>query len=189
MTLPLRSIELPTRAPLNRAPMPSARSTTARPATRPEQIQPPQRCQQAPEPWEPQAHRSARQRSPARSPRVRRRRTRAATPSPWRRPRGGTPSVGRRMPPWHRRSRWGPRSTGASAPARPARFPGAARPGRHEPAEPIVGTLESDSNAPARGGTATRGPAGHRRIYTRRPGSRRGKALEERPPGMPDAHG
>ena len=61
--------------------------------------------------------------APTRSPRVRRRRTRAAAPSPWRRPRGGTPSVGRRMPPWRRR---GPRSTGASAPARPARFPGAA---------------------------------------------------------------
>ncbi len=75
---------------------------------------------------------------------------------------GGTPSVGRRMPPWHRRSRWGPRSTGASA---PARFPGAARPGRHEPAEPILGTLGAGQRrAGSGGGTVIRGvpaAAGH----------------------------
>ena len=55
------------------------------------------------------------------------------------------------MSPWHRRNRWGPRSTDASQrPRDPRGSP--ARPRRHEPAEPIVGTLESDSNAPARGG-------------------------------------
>ena len=62
---------------------------------------------------------------------------------------GGTQSVGRRMPPWHRRSRWGPRSTGASA---PARFPGAARPGRHEPAEPVLATLGAGQRRAGSGG-------------------------------------
>ena len=81
---------------------------------------------------------------------------------------GGTPSVGRRMPPWHRRSRWGPRSTGASA---PARFPGAARPGRHEPAEPILGTLGAGQRRAGSGGTAIRGAAGCRRISHDGPGS------------------
>ena len=99
---------------------------------------------------------------------------------------GGTPSVGRRMPPWHRRSRWGPRSTGASA---PARFPGAARPGRHEPAEPILGTLGAGQRRAGSGGTAIRGAAGCRRISHDGRGPRRGKTQEERPPGMPDAHG
>ena len=151
---------------------PARRPPARRPPPEPEQIQPPQRCQQAPEPWEPQAHRSARQRAPARSPRVRRWRTRRQLPRLGEDP-GGTPSVGRRMPPWHRRSRWGPRSTGASA---PARFPGAARPGRHEPAEPILGTLGAGQRRAGSGGTATRGAAGHRRIYHDGRGPRRGKA-------------
>ena len=99
---------------------------------------------------------------------------------------GGTPSVGRRMPPWHRRSRWGPRSTGASA---PARFPGAARLGRHEPAEPILGTLGAGQRRAGSGGTAIRGAAGCRRISHDGRDPRRGKTQEGRPPSMPDAHG
>jgi hypothetical protein len=105
---------------------------------------------------------------------------------PHRCPRGGTPSVGRRMPPWHRRSRWGPRSTGASA---PARFPGAARPGRHEPAEPVLATLGAGQRRAGSGGTAIRGAAGCRRISHDGRDPRRGKTQEERPPSMPDAHG
>ena len=57
------------RAPLNRAPMPSARSTTARPATRTRADPAATAMSTGARAVGAQAHRSARQRAPARSPR------------------------------------------------------------------------------------------------------------------------
>ena len=66
-----------------------------------------------------------------------------------------------------------------------------ARPGlgRHEPAEPILGTLGAGQRRAGSGGTAIRGAAGCRRISHDGRDPRRGKTQEGRPPSMPDAHG
>ena len=53
----------PRRCAAKLPPMPSARSRPPAPPPEPEQIQSPQRCQRAPEPWQPQAHHSARRRA------------------------------------------------------------------------------------------------------------------------------
>ena len=141
----------PSASPVRRElpPMPSARSATARPATRADPVA---TAMSTGAPSHGSPKRIVRRGSGRRLGRL----AFVASERALQFPRlvedpGGTQSVGRRMPPWHRRSRWGPRSTGASA---PARFPGAARPGRHEPAEPVLATLGAGQRRAGSGGTA-----------------------------------
>ena len=172
MTLPLRSIELPTRAPLNRAPMPSARSTTARPATRARAdpaatamstgaraVAAPSASFGAAAGAGSVASRSSLANAPCSSLAL------AKTPG------------ARRL--WAGACRRGTGVAGGvrvqPALQRPRDPRGAARPGRHEPAEPIVGTLRVGQQRAGSGGTATRGAAGTAASITTA-GSRRGKA-------------
>ena len=142
-------IRPPSAAPVRRElpPMPSTRSATARPATRADPVA---TAMSTGTPSHGSPKRIVRRGSGRRLGRL----AFVASERAQQFPRlgedpGGTQPVGRRMPPWHRRSRWGPRSTGASA---PARFPGAARPGRHEPAEPVLATLGAGQRRAGSGG-------------------------------------
>ena len=125
--------------------MPSARSTTARPATR-------TRADPASTAMSTGTYRHPSRGSPKRIVRrgSRRRLGRLAFVAGERARRlprlGEDPGAARRLRAGACR-RPGPRSTGFSARATRA----VPRPGRHEPTEPIVGTLESDSGTPAQG--------------------------------------
>ena len=150
------------------------------PAPPPEQIQSPQRCQQARRAMA-APRRIVRRGSGRRLGRL----AFVASERALQFPRlgedpGGTQSVGRRMPPWHRRSRWGPRSTGASA---PARFPGAARPGRHEPAEPVLATLGAGQRRAGSGGRLLSRGCRLPPHMLRRPGSTAWKGTERETAG------